>query len=135
MTDPRSYGERICTSCGKTFDAKSAAHKTCSVACASKRHYEMRLTREGRRNDVGFPKRRIPVKRFCKTCGQQIAPREAGKNAVFCGPLCRKAWAENVRHEALERMRDKRKIPAWLAADTSREAERLREALVRSEML
>ena len=135
MTDPRIYGERICTSCGKAFDAKSAVHKTCSVACASKRHYAMRLTREGRRIDGDVIKRGAPRKGFCKTCGQQLDKSFVSKNMVFCGHLCRQTWAENVRHEALQRLRDTRAIPGWLAADPSREAERLREAIARSEML
>lgn len=135
MTDTRSYGKRICTSCGKAFDVKSAVHKTCSVACAFKRHYEMRLTRERRRIDGDVIKRGAPRKGVCKMCGQQLDRSLVSKNMVFCGHLCRQKWAENVRYEALQRLRDTRAIPAWLAADSSREAKRLREAIARSEML
>lgn len=73
----RTYGERVCVTCGRSFISKHAHQKCCSQQCAVRRAQESRRRHER-------------VEKACERCGKPFTPRPESVGR-FCSIPCRDA--------------------------------------------
>lgn len=109
-----------CVVCGTAF-VSTLGTIVCSEECR-KQHAHNRY--KARREEVRAS--------GCVICGN-LFKNDGG--TTTCSAMCASIRRARDREQILNRIRDKRPIPSWLAQMDTPEAERLREAIKRSEML